>query len=518
MRVTILRGRWAAAAAAAVWLAGPCAAFADAAAADRAAGARPKNLVLVLSDDHRYDAMSFLGHPFLQTPHMDSMARRGVHLRNAMVATALCSPSRASVLTGQYTHRHRVIDNNRPLPAGVRTFPELLQAAGYRTAFIGKWHMGGDSDAPRPGFDRWVSFRGQGSYLPTPAGLNVDGQRVPQKGYITDELSDYAIEWLEHLDRDRPFFLYLSHKAVHSDFVPAPRHAGCYKDAPWSPPASAAIDHPGAALQPRWMRDQRNSWHGIDFPYHSSLDVGAYYRQYCETIRALDDSLGRVLAWLDAHGLAESTVVLYMGDNGFLFGEHGLIDKRVAYEPSIRIPMLMQCPGLIPAGSVVTQVVANIDVAPTLLDIAGVPTPPEMDGRSFLPLVRGEAAPWRQEFLYVYYWEKNFPQSPTVFALRGDRFKYITYYGLWDTDELYDLAADPDESSNLIHDPAYADVAKSMEKRLYELLAETGGMYIPLNAPMGGSMNQRLGPRGGARAADFPPPMVVPEPIHRGAK
>lgn len=481
-------------------------------------GAKPRNAILILSDDHRYDALGFLGHPFLQTPHLDSLARNGAHLRNAMVTTALCSPSRASILTGLYTHRHRVIDNNRPVPPGVRFFPEYLQKAGYETAFIGKWHMGGESDDPRPGFDRWVSFRGQGTYRPTPAGLNVDGRRVPQKGYITDELTDYAIEWLDGRRGDKPFFLYLSHKAVHAEFVPADRHAGCYSNAPWAMPANAAGAHPGDGSQPRWMRDQRNSWHGIDFPYHSELDIGTYYRSYCETLRGVDDSVGRLLAWLKGKGLLESTLVLYMGDNGFLFGEHGLIDKRVAYEESMRVPMLVQCPDLIPGGTVVTQVVANIDVGPTLLEAAGVKTPAHMDGASFLPLAQGKAVPWREEFLYVYYWEKNFPQSPTVFALRGDRFKYVTYYGLWDCDELYDLQADPGETVNLIDRPEHKATVRRMEDRLYAMLGEKGGMFIPLNQPMGGSMNKRLGPRDGGRAADFPPSLVVPAPLNRGAK
>jgi len=478
---------------------------------------QPRNIVLILSDDHRYDALSFLGHPFLQTPHLDSLARDGAYFRNAMVTTSLCSPSRASILTGLYTHRHRVIDNNRPLPPGVRTFPEYLQAAGYQTAFVGKWHMGGDQDDPRPGFDHWVSFRGQGSYRPTPAGLNVNGRRVPQKGYITDELTDYAIEWLNQVDRTRPFLLYLSHKAVHANFTPAERHTGCYRDAPWQLPANAADAYPGYAAQPRWMRDQRNSWHGIDFPYHSNLDIGRFYRDYCETLRALDDSVGRVLEWLDRQGLRDSTAVIYLSDNGFLFGEHGLIDKRVAYEESIRIPLLMRCPDLIRAGTVVTQVVANMDIAPTVLELAGLQPPADMDGRSFLPLARGESVPWRTEFLYVYYWEKNFPQSPTVFALRGDRYKYITYYGLWDTDELYDLLQDPGETVNLIESPEHRPIVQQMERRLYEIMAERGAMNIPLNPPLGRSANKRLGPRGGARAADFPPHFVVPEPLNKGA-
>ena len=192
-------------------------------------GGAPRNVVFILSDDHRYDFMGF--HPnapeWLQTPNLDRMARGGAHVANAFVSTALCSPSSASILTGQYAHRHGVIDNNRAIPAGTRFFPEYLQGAGYRTAFIGKWHMGNDSDEPRPGFDRWVSFRGQGVYVnPT---LNVDGVRAQATGHTSDILTDHAIEWLEKQrasEPGRPFFLYLSHKAVHAEFQPAERHRG----------------------------------------------------------------------------------------------------------------------------------------------------------------------------------------------------------------------------------------------------------------------------------------------------
>ncbi|MCA9259675.1 MAG: DUF4976 domain-containing protein, partial [Planctomycetales bacterium] len=201
-------------------------------------------------------------------------------------------------------------------------------------------------------------------------------------------------------------------------------------------------------------------------------------------------------------------LVIYMGDNGFMFGEHGLIDKRVAYETSIRVPMLMQCPELFQGGAVVDEMIANIDVGPTVMHAMGLETPAHMDGRSFLELAQGKDVPWRDEFLYAYYWEKNFPQSPTVFALRNDRYKYITYYGLWDTDELFDLQADPDEQRNLIRDPQHAERAAKMERRLYAMMDDLGGMDIPLNAPLGGSQNKRLRSRGGDHAADFPADFV----------
>ncbi len=485
----------------------------------KVAGAKPRNVVFILTDDHRYDAMGFTGHPFLETPHLDSMAHNGVHLKNAFVTTSLCSPSRASILTGLYTHKHRVIDNNRLVPEGTIFFPEFLQQAGYATAFIGKWHMGGAEDDPRPGFEHWVSFRGQGNYLsPGPNyTLNVDGKRVPQKGYITDELTDYAVDWLQAQTTDKPFFLYLSHKAVHANFTPAERHAGRYAQADLSfLPDGSQITADNNA--PRWVRDQRNSWHGIDFSYHSDQGLDYLYRRYCESILAVDDSVGRVLAQLKEMGVHDDTLVIYMGDNGFMWGEHGLIDKRVAYEASIRVPMIMQCPNLYPAGTVVPNVIGNIDIGPTVMHAAGLETPETMDGRSFLDLPNQPEMLWRNYFLYVYYWEKNFPQTPTQFALRSDRYKYITYYGLWDADELYDLQQDPGEIKNLLYDPNYAAIAQEYENKLYEMLGEAGGMDIPMNQPAGGSQNKRWLEREGAHAADFPRVLVVDEPINRDAQ
>ncbi|MEM6688916.1 MAG: sulfatase [Planctomycetota bacterium] len=482
--------------------------------------AKPRNVVFILTDDHRFDAMGFAGHPFLNTPNLDSIAANGVHLKNAFVTTSLCSPSRASILTGMYTHRHRVIDNNRLVPPGTVFFPQYLQAGGYKTGFVGKWHMGGHHDDPRPGFDYWVSFKGQGNYLsPGPRyTLNVNGERKPQNGYITDELTDYALSWLdEQKDGKQPFFLYLSHKAVHSNFTPAERHAGKYdnEDLSFLPRGEDVTAKKNA---PRWVRDQRNSWHGIDFSYHSDKGLDWLYRRYCETILGVDDSVGRVLQKLKDMGIHDETLVIYMGDNGFMWGEHGLIDKRVSYEASMRVPMIMQCPDLYEGGQAVERVIGNIDVGPTVLHAAGLETPAQMDGQSFLDLPNNPDMSWRDNFLYVYYWEKNFPQTPTQFALRGDRFKYITYYGLWDADELYDLQSDPGELNNLLYDPAYKSVAKSMEDELYQMLGDAGGMDIPMNQPKGNSQNKRWVDVEGNLGADFPAAFVVEEPINKKAK
>ncbi|WP_440877482.1 sulfatase family protein [Thalassotalea sp. PLHSN55] len=481
-------------------------------------GAKKRNIVFILTDDHRYDAMGFTGHPFMKTPHLDTIANEGVYLKNAFVTTSLCSPSRASILTGLYTHKHRVIDNNRLEQKGTVYFPQYLQQQGYSTGFIGKWHMGRHSDEKRQGFDHWVSFAGQGHYLPPSPEytLNVNGKRVTQKGYITDELTDYAIDWMEQQSKtDKPFMLYLSHKAVHANFTPAKRHQGMYDNLVSLPVVHKQQDY--QKNTPRWLRDQRNSWHGVDFPYHSEVDIKQYYQNYTEAFAAVDDSIGRVKAQLKKMGIYDETLIIYMGDNGFMFGEHGLIDKRVAYETSIRVPMLMQCPELFEGGKTVEQVVANIDIGPTILEAAGVKTPEHMDGKSFIALAQNKKIQWRDYFLYVYYWEKNFPQSPTVFALRGDRYKYITYYGLWDTDELYDLANDPGETTNLIAQPQYQEVINTMENRLYAMLSDEGGMEIPMNKPAGQFRNLRYSKRAGDNAADFPNNTVVAKPINKNA-
>ncbi len=490
------------------------AAAASVAQAQRLSGKR-RNIIFILTDDHRYDACGFLkGQSWLETPHLDSLARDGVNFGNAVVSTALCSPSRASILTGKYAHRHHIVDNNTAIPRGTRFFPQDLQHAGYRTAFIGKWHMGGESDAPQPGFDRWVSFRGQGSYLPTADGLNVDGKRVPQKGYITAELTDYALDWLHGISKDQPYFLYLSHKAVHSEFVPPTKHAGRYKDKQFVYPKSMAKPAP-EQHRPTWVQNQRNSWHGVEYPYHSDLNIAEYYKRYAETLCGVDDSTGQLLDALRERGDLDSTLIVYMGDNGFAFGEHGLIDKRTAYEESMRIPLIARCPELFPAGTTVTQTVANIDLMPTFLEAAGTPTPTGIDGRSWLPLAQRRNVPWRTSMLYEYYWERNFPQTPTIHALREDRYKFIRYYGLWDIDELYDLQADPAEMNNLIFSPEHQAVAERMRTQLFALLEQTGGMQIPL-FPDSGFRADHRNPKA-SHAADFPPEFYAdPRPPGRG--
>lgn len=457
----------------------------------------PRNVIFILSDDHRYDFMSFMEPeqvPWLETPNLDRIAAGGAHLTNAFVTTSLCSPSRASILTGQFSHHHEVVDNHSLEPEGLIYFPEYLTEVGYQTSFFGKWHMGDAADHPRPGFDRWVSYRGQGRYYG--ATLNVDGKEVQrdEDEYTPTVVTDYAIDWLREREQAQPFFMYLSYKAVHAQFEPAPDVTNRYHGKPIYYPASASYTQEDLDPRrvgenvnlediPEWVKEQRYSWHGVDYAYHGLQSMDTVIYTYCETLYSMDREIGRLMDWLEAEGLAESTLIIYMGDNGFQFGEKGLIDKRDAYEPSMRVPMLAHCPELIEPGSTIEAVVQNIDIAPTVLEMAGVYTPDQMDGRSMAPLFAGDQEDWRDRIFYEYFWEPSFPQTPTMFAVRTDRYKYIFNYGVWDANELYDLQEDPDEVNNLIRSEAHTEIALELKQALFDWLEETNGLQIPLKAP-----------------------------------
>ena len=492
--------------------------------AEPAPAAPPPNMIFVLVDDLRFDAMGFLT-PGLKTPNIDFMAKNGVYFPNAVVTSALCSPSRATILTGRSTRNHGIVDNNNASEVGLTFFPKYLQGAGYQTGFFGKWHMGQSSDAPRDGFDRWVSFAGQGYYLPTDGltraqvadgkrqQLNVDGRHVAQKGYITDELTDYALEWLDSgRDKSKPFFLYLSHKAVHSDAKPADRHARLYDGMPIKLPDSIADTPENNRGKPIWVRNQRNSWHGADFAYNRTTPLTDYLREYYRTLSGVDDSVGRILEYLRNHKLEKNTVVVFYSDNGFLFGDHGLIDKRNAYEPSVRVPMVVYAPGLMPKGVTNPVRVRNLDLAPTFLDLARAKAPPQFEGRSFLPVATGQVTPeaWKApDFVYEYYWEWSFPQTPTTFAIERGRVKYIQYHGVWDIEELYDLDKDPNEMTNLIDDPAYLETKVELRRALYAALSNDQGRHVvPFTEKR--AQGQVFRNLDGARAADFPEKWLRP--------
>lgn len=452
-----------------------------------AAVSQPPNIVFILCDDHRYDMAGALGHPWLRTPGIDRLVREGVHFRNAFVTTSLCSPSRASILTGLYAHGHRVVDNFTPLNPSLPTFPALLRKAGYRTAFIGKWHMGGESDEPRPGFDHWVSFRGQGEYFDPE--LNRNGTRGRAKGYVSDVLTQEAERFIGET-AGRPFLLYLSHKAVHYDFQPAPRHRSLYAGEPVPVPPSMPFREEEYAQMPEWIRRRRYSRQGVDGMFDHQMTFEAAYRNYCRSLMSVDESVAAVTAALEKRKLADQTIVVYMGDNGFLWGEHGLIDKRTMHEPSIRVPLVAWAPGRFRPGSR-PEMALNLDLAPTFLEAAGAAVPPGMHGRSLMPLLAGGQPPWRSDFLYEYEWEFDYPYTPTLTGLRTERYSYCQTLGLWDKDELYDLADDPHQRRNLlgnvkvarkrgrlveqIPDAQLKDLVTGFQKRMHEILLATGG-------------------------------------------
>ncbi|MEO6719589.1 MAG: sulfatase [Ferruginibacter sp.] len=457
---------------------------------------KPMNIIYILSDDHRYDFMGFTkAVPGLATPGMDRMAKEGAHLKNAFVTTALCSPSRASILSGQYAHTHTVVDNSAPLPDNLIFFPQYLQKKGYKTAFMGKWHMGNTGDKPQPGFDEWVSFEGQGIYYGNTLNVNGKHEKLTGENYITDELTNRAINWMNK-EKDKPFCLYLSHKGVHAEFMPAKRHIGKYKDLQIVCPPSmyltatdsskkfGIVTPPATTVNykdiPNWVRAQRYSWHGVDYMYDGKIPFDEFYHLYLETLQAVDESIQQVMEWVEKNGLANNTMIVYMGDNGFQFGEHGLIDKRTAYEASMRVPLLVWAPGMLKAGSVIPQMILNIDLAPTFLEIAGVPKPDQMQGQSFLPLLKGKEIAWRDKVFYEYYWEQAFPQTPTTFAVRTDKYKYISYNGIWDINELFDIENDPYEMNNLIRNKDMDKIGLQLRNELYNWLEKTNGLQIPL--------------------------------------
>ena len=396
----------------------------------------PPNILFILSDNQRWDFMGCAGHPFVATPNMDRLAREGIMFSNAFVTTSLCSPSRASLLTGQYAHAHGVRDNLTPWNNENVTFLELLNEAGYDTAFIGKWHMPGPLPKLR-GVDLFLTFtveKGQGRYFNCP--LVVNGVEKPsRKPYITEELTDYALEFVSR-PRDKPFCLYLSHKAVHHPWHPPPDLAGLYAEN--EPPFPAAYN-------PLVFLTRGNLFEGLIGP------PGELYRNYARVVTSLDRQIGRLLERIDRLGVADRTIVVFASDNGFFWGEHQLGGTgRWPYEESIRIPFIVRAPGIVEnPGRRANQMILNIDLAPSVLEMAGVPAPAGMEGQSFIPVLKSPSAQGRKAWLYEYFHDFPF-RIPSTHAVRTDRHMYIEFQGRKGC-EIYDLQNDPRQLDNLIH-------------------------------------------------------------------
>ena len=425
------------------------------------AAAKPPNIVFVLVDDLRWDELGCAGHPVARTPQIDRLAREGAHFRNAFHTTPLCSPSRACFLTGQYAHTHGIIDNTARNEQSHRlvTFPRLLHEEGYETAFIGKWHMGND-DSPRPGFDRWVSFPGQGTYLnPT---INDDGTKRQVQGYTTDIFADLALEFIRRR-RTRPFCLYLAHKALHPEiqqrddgsvtgeevYIPAERHRTQY--------AAARIPRrPNYAKPPRGKPALERRIGDLPPLGPKTVTSDETIRNRWRELMAVEEGMGRMLAALEQTGQADDTLVVFAGDNGFFYGEHGLSsERRLAYEESIRMPLLMRYPRRIRAGARIDHFVCGTDIAPTALDVAGMKIPAEMEGLSLTMLWAGTPPQWRRSVLVECFSDRVFPRIANMGyqAVRTHEWKYIHYTELNEMDELYDLRSDPYELKNLVNAP-----------------------------------------------------------------
>ncbi len=425
----------------------------------RGAGQRP-NILYVMTDDQAYHAMSCAGNPVIQTPNMDRLAREGLRFTNAFVTNSLCSPSRASFMTGKYSHTHGVRRNGVPLEGQV-VFTDLLREAGYHTAFIGKWHMEGQP----PRFDCWLGFSGQGQYK-NPKLLDFEGALVQEKGHVTDLLTERAVEYLREHRRD-PFCLLLWYKSPHRAWVPADRFLDDLVDVVIPEPPSFHDDYEG---RPDAIRQTEMQ---VEIA-KESCDFQAWVKDYYRTILGVDENLGRVLGLLDELGLAEDTVVVFTSDNGFFLGEHHFFDKRLMYEPSIRIPMLVRYPRLVAPGFTRDEMVLNIDLAPTLLQLAGLEVPDDMHGRSWGSLLEGRDVPWRQVWLYEYY---EYPAVHMVHQNRGvrtERWKYIDYFQEPEEFELYDLQTDPQEMHNLYGSPQYEALVTRLRAQMERLRRLTG--------------------------------------------
>jgi N-acetylglucosamine-6-sulfatase len=455
------------------------------------------NVVVILTDDQRWDCLGCAGHPHLKTPNIDRIAKEGVHFKNAFCTTSLCSPSRASILSGLYAHSHKVVNNFTEYPKELASFPRQLQKAGYETAYIGKWHMGEDNDEKRPGFDHFVTHKGQGKYFDTE--FNIDGKdRRVVKGYYTTVVTDMALDWLKR-PRTKPFLLMLGHKAPHSFYVPEPKYEHAFDKVDVQYPKSAFM----LEDKPAWFKTRLTTWHGIYGPLfdfrkkfpdtrpEAVKDFAAMTRAYWATLLSVDDSVGRVLKALEDAGQLDNTLVIFTGDNGLLNGEHGMVDKRTMHEPSIRVPLVARYPGLTPTNRprVVEQMVLHVDTAPSILDVCGADALPNIHGKSWKRLAQGDATGWRKAWFYEYNYERQFPYTPNVRGVRTDEWKYIRCpHGDGSPDrhmaELYHLKSDPDETRNLINDPKHAAKVKELAAELERLMKETGIVRdeMPLDA------------------------------------
>lgn len=486
-----------------------CAVAALAALAGRPLAAelrRPPNILFIFADDHAYQAISAYGDPrrLIETPNIDRLAREGMRFDRCLVPNSICGPSRATVLTGKYSHANGFYNNtNSRFDGSQTTLPKLLRAAGYQTAIVGKWHLVTDPT----GFDYWEILPGQGVYYNPPMIRN--GQPVKHQGYVTDIITELSLAWLRQRDPNRPFFLMCHHKAPHRSWEPALRHLGHDGDRQYPLPETLFDDYSGRGkaerhqdmtiartmtdidlkfVPPRQLTpEQLQAWNAYYEPRNEAFrkaklqgrdlvrwKYNRYLHDYLGCIKAVDESVGQLLRFLDESGLAANTLVVYSSDQGFYLGEHGWFDKRWIFEESLRTPLLIRWPGVTAPGSVNRDLVSNLDFAETLLEAAGLPVPSEMQGRSLVPLLKGQTpADWRKSFYYHYY---EYPGPHDVarhYGVVTSRYKLVRFYEpQFDYWELFDLEKDPRELTSVYGRPEYAQVQKELEAELARLRRE----------------------------------------------
>ncbi len=459
-------------------VAGPTAAvLAEPAAGPKAS--RP-NIIFIMSDDHAAHALSSYGSRINATPNLDRLAREGVRFTNCFCTNSICAPSRATILTGKYSHLNGQFDNRQKFDGRQTTFPKLLQGAGYQTALIGKWHL----QSSPTGFDYWSVLPGQGAYH-DPVMIEM-GQRKTYTGYTTDIITDHCIEWLRARQKDKPLLLMCQHKAPHRNWQPDERHARMYDGQDIPEPETFDDDY---ATRSDAARDQAMTIEhhlvpsdlkgppppGLKGQALKRWKYQRYIKDYLRCVASVDDNVGRLLDYLDQAGLTDNTVVVYTSDQGFFLGDHGWYDKRFMYEESLRMPLLVRYPREIKPGTITDDIALNIDFASTFLDLAGVTPPAELQGQSLRPVLRGSTPhDWRRSMYYRYYeygdegrggWH-NVRQH---FGVRTQRHKLIRFHNGIDAWELYDLQNDPHELKNIYDDPAYRDVVKELKAELARL-------------------------------------------------
>ena len=488
--------------------------------------AKRPNIIFIMSDDHSEAAISAYGSKLISTPNIDRIANEGVQFNNSFVTNSICAPSRAVLLTGKYSHLNGVLDNNQVFNGDQETFPKLLQEAGYETSMIGKWHLKSEPT----GFDNWKVLKGQGEYY-NPLIVDESGEKNIL-GYVTDVITDLAIKTLDNRDQDKPFAMLMHHKAPHRNWMPNLKNLGAFKGKTFPIPetfyddyssrSSAATDSDmrienmfltwdmklrpedidketgtgGSGKASGIIRDSYREWMNIDQryiweAYYDSISADyresnlkgnellewkfqRYMEDYLGTILSVDESVGKILDYLDNNGLADNTIIVYTSDQGFYLGEHGWFDKRFMYEESLSMPLLMRYPKEIKGQQELDEIVLNLDFAPTFLDYAGIKVPKSMQGYSMRNLVSGKKqSKWRESMYYHYF---EFPHGwhfvKKHYGIRTDRYKLIHFYDDIDAWEFYDLKNDPNEINNIYNDPNYKSEINTTKRELYKLQVE----------------------------------------------